>query len=164
MFNFLKKDKTNKRIYLDYAAATPTRKEVVTAMEPYFGDVFGNAGAVHKEGVAASRAVEDSRAQIAKLLGIRKDDITFTSGGTESNNLAIYGTLRALNSAGKSFSDIEIISTKVEHPSTLRALEHMSEIGVTVLYVDVNGEGLIEEKKLKELLSENTALVTFAYA
>lgn len=163
-FNFFKSKKTSNRIYLDYAAATPVRREVFEAMKPFFTEHFGNAGAVHSEGAYALKAVEDARTSVARTLHVRATDVTFTSGGTESNNLAIYGSLRAVTDSSKSFSDLEIISCKTEHPSTLRALEHIEEIGVTLRYVDVLEDGLIDEKHLATLLTNKTALITFAYA
>lgn len=163
MFSFWKKFFEPKRVYLDYAAATPVRPEVLKAMKPYFSDVFGNASAVHQEGVGASRAVANARNTVAKTLGIRADGVIFTSGGTESNNLALYGAVYAA-AQEKAFSEIEIISTKTEHPSILRVLEHLSRMGVVVHYVSVLEDGRIDEKHFSSLLSKKTVLITFSYA
>ena len=93
---FKKKGKTkvNKRIYLDNAAATPVRSEVLETMKPYFSDSFGNPSAVHYEGVVARKSVEDARTKIARTLSVRPSGVIFTGNGTESNNLAIYGVIR----------------------------------------------------------------------
>ncbi len=87
--------KNEKRIYLDYAAATPVRGEVLEAMQPYFSDIFANPSAIHEEGVRARKAVDDARSAVAAILKIRSEEITFTSGGTEANNLAIFGVVDA---------------------------------------------------------------------
>lgn len=153
-----------KRIYLDHAAATSVRPEVRAAMKPYFSKHFGNPSAVHKEGVVARRAVEDARGSLARTLRVRASDIAFTGNGTESNNLALIGYVKALHNAGREYGDMEIISTKIEHPSILRTLEELVAKGVGVQYVDVDESGRIDEHSLKALLSPKTTLVTFAYA
>lgn len=153
-----------KRIYLDYAAATPVSRSVLRAMRPYFRDVFANASAVHAEGVAARTAVEDARERVARLLTVRPDEIAFTSGGTESNNLAIAGVLTALHEAGRAWKDMHVITTPLEHPSVLATLEHFAEKGVRVTHVSVSEEGLIDMTGLAKALQEETVLVTCAYA
>jgi len=153
-----------KRIYLDYAAATPVRKEVALAMCPFERVEFGNASAVHEEGRHAREAVETSRARIAELLRIRKDEVFFVSGGTEANNLAILGLCEALCSEGHLPQDCEIITTALEHPSIARVLEQLKKRGVVVHTVPVDAEGLIDHVVFEQLLSSKTVLVTCAYA
>jgi len=156
--------KQNKRIYLDHAAATPLRPEVFEVMHPWFVEHAGNPSAVHKEGVLAHDAIETARESLARILHTRASEITYTSGGTESNNLAIKGVVDALCSEGKKLGDIEILTTKIEHPSVLRTLEKLVRDGVSVRYVDVEEDGRISEQSVRELLNVKTSLVTFAYA
>jgi len=141
------------------AAGTPCAPEVVEVMLPYFSEVFGNAGAVHAEGRAAKKAIDDARAQLARLLTIRPEGITFVSGGTEANNLAIFGTIAASGVAAP-----EVITTEVEHPSVLEAMKELEQRGVKVTYLPVQESGLTAKKVLADALTKNTVLVTFAYA
>lgn len=151
-----------RRIYLDHAAATPVRKEVLDAMRPYLHDTFGNPSAIHAEGVAAARAIDDARTSVARTLRVRPTDVTFTSGGTESNNLALRGAVEALRAQG--VSEIEIISIRTEHPSVTETLAHLESAGCTVTYVEVTEEGLIDMQAFRAALSSKTKLVTLAYA
>jgi len=152
-----------KRVYLDYASATPVRKQVVLAMQPYFNNFFGNAGAIHQEGVAARNVIEHARGELASLLRVRQNDVIFTGSGTESNNLAILGTLEAKRKEGVPYTDMEIISTRIEHPSVLEVLSYVEKLGVAVTYVTVDEFGLIDINVFKESLTQKTVLVTFAY-
>lgn len=153
----------SKRIYLDYAAATPVRKEVVLAMRLYFSEVYGNAGAIHKEGVEARNVIERAREELARLLRVRQNDVIFTASGTESNNLAILGTIEARRKEGILYEDMEVVSTRIEHPSILEVLAHVERLGVKVIYVQLDEFGLIDLASFKESLSPKTILVTFAY-
>lgn len=155
--------KGTKRIYLDYASATPMAPEVLEAMLPYFSEDFGNAGAIHQEGARAKLALHDARAQVARTLGIKSEGVIFTSGGTESNNLAIAGLIEKLASRGQAYSELEIISTKLEHPATLKTLEALVKKGVTITYAPVTSEGHVDMAVLPTLLNSKTALVTLAY-
>lgn len=161
---FEKKAIAPKRIYLDYAAAAPTRPEVVAAMLPYLGDLYGNPSAIHSEGRVAKRAVEDARISVARVLGIRSEGVVFTSGGTEGNALAIVGFLTALREAGRAWADMEVVSTATEHPSVGEALAHLATLGVVVRTVTVDSEGMVSPTALAALLSEKTVLVTLAYS
>lgn len=153
-----------KRIYLDYAAATPLRKSVWRAMKPYLKGNFANASAIYLEGVTAKRAVEAARAEVAKTLAVRPEDVTFTASGTESNNLAILGLVRAILKARVAYSEIEIISTAVEHPSVKKVLDEVASQGVKVLMAPIDSDGLVDKNEFKKLLSAKTRLVTIAYA
>jgi cysteine desulfurase len=152
-----------KRIYLDYAAATPVRPEVYLAMQPYFSNVYGNPSAIHTEGVLARTALERARKDIARMLHIRTEDVVFTGNGTESNNLAILGTVEASINAGKKHEDLEIISTRIEHPSVLETLKVLENKGVTIRYVSVTEGGCINTTDVQSALSEKTILVTYAH-
>jgi len=158
---FLKTRK--KRIYLDYAAATPVRVAVQAAMRPYERDMFANPSAIHQEGVIARGAIDTAREKLARLLKIRPSGVVFTGSGTESNNLAILGAVQAQYAAGVAYCDMEVISTKLEHPSVGKVLEYLTTLGVQVKYMQVDDEGLIRVASLEELLSEKTILVSFAY-
>lgn len=151
-------------MYLDYAAATPLLPAARKAMKPYLGKVFGNASAVHAEGLEARRAVEEARSKVATALQIRPESVTFTSGGTEANNLAIRGLIMNLKSTGREFSDMEVITTKIEHPSVIETMKSLERRGVKVLYVPVDGEGKVLLQELKTLLSDKTVLFSVAYA
>lgn len=158
---FIKK----KRIYLDHAATTPVRPEVYKVMEPYFSERFGNASSIHVEGQTTKAAVDDARLRVARTLKVRPRDITFTSGGTESNNLAILGHIEYLiHEAKVSAAEIEIISTGTEHPSVTKVLDWITEHGVKVHQAPIDEAGLIVIDEFKALLSPKTRLVTVAYA
>jgi len=152
-----------KRIYLDYAAATPIRIAVQTAMRPYERDLFANPSAIHGEGVVVRQIIESARERLARILKIRPSGIVFTGSGTEANNLAILGAVQAKKETGVAYTDMEVISTKLEHPSVGKVLEHLCTLGVKVKYLQVDAEGLIEPSSLKSALSEKTILVSFAY-
>lgn len=153
-----------KRIYLDHAAATPVRKEVLDAMKPYWSEVFGNASAVHADGRKVEDALQNARAEIGETLVARAADIVFTSGGTESNNLALFGVVEAARASGKMYADMEIVTTAIEHPSILEPLRALQARGVVVKFAPVDSEGRIFEKEFKAMLTPQTVLVTFAYA
>lgn len=158
------KPKQNKRVYLDWAAATPLAPEVFSAMEPWLREEFGNPSSIHQEGVLTRAAINQAREQLGKGLQIRPEFITFTSGGTEANNLVILGVIEAKLKAGVSHADMEVITTGIEHPSVSKAFEKLSTLGVTVKYVAVDETGRIDLNNLKELLSAKTVLVSCAYA
>ena len=162
MFAFWRK---KKRIYLDYAAATPLAPEVRAAMRPYLETSFGNPSAIHAEGVAARLAVETARAEVATTLGIRPNGVLFTSGGTESNNLALLGFIKNLHrTKGVLYSDMEVVTTKMEHPSISELLTILKATGVKIRTVKVTEAGIITVAALESVLSPKTVLVTFAYA
>lgn len=162
MFAFWRK---KKRIYLDHAAATPLAPAVLKAMLPYLENSFGNPSAIHGEGVAARFVVEEARQQVATTLGIRPNGVIFTSGGTESNNLAILGVLKNLSrTEGVPYSEMEVVTTKIEHPSISALIPILKATGVKIRHVAVNEEGLITLSALEAVLSPKTVLVTFAYA
>ncbi len=156
--------KEHNRVHLDYASTTPVRPDIFDAMRPYFSDIWANAGAIYKEGVVARTVIEDSRTELARTLRVRALDITFTSGGTESNNLALIGFVEALYDTGRSYADMEIVTTRIEHPSILRTLAYLEKRGVRVVYAPIDADGLITVRMLETLFTSKTILVTFAYA
>ncbi len=161
MFDFLRKRK--KVIHLDYASTTPVGKEVLRVMLPYFRDEWANPNAIYTAGVRAREVVEQSRERIARMLRIRASGVLFTSGGTESNNHAIMGTVEALHRMGRAYSDMEIVTTAIEHASILEVCAELGSKGVLIQYAPLTEEGLIDMVALRALLSPKTVLVTVAY-
>lgn len=159
MFGFT----TKKRIYLDYAAATPVRPEVLAVMLPYFKEHFANASAIHTEGQSVRHVIDAARTTVARLLGVRSDELIFTASGTESNNLAIAGVLGECAQSGVPVSEMEIITTAIEHPSVGEMVADWERRGARVHRVSVGKNGVIDGRDFESLLSTKTRLVTFAY-
>ncbi|KXK00347.1 MAG: Cysteine desulfurase [Parcubacteria bacterium OLB19] len=154
-----------KRVHLDNAAATPLKSEVFSVMSPFLTEEFGNPSSIHKEGVRARRAVDEARSSVARTLEIKSPGVIFTGNGTESNNLAIFGYVKYLHRIKKiAYQDMEVVTTKIEHPSITGVMEELIDLGVFVKFVEVDEEGIITIPALEAVLSEKTVLVTFAYA
>ena len=147
------------RIYLDYNATTPVEPQVLDAMLPYFSGEFGNAASIHTVGQRARAAVETARDQVAALLGARSQEIVFTSGGTESDNHAIFGIVRSAPGATK-----HIITTSIEHEAVLNTCQALEKDGVAVTYLPVNSDGLITLDQVEEALRPHTVLITAMHA
>lgn len=157
---FIKK----KRIYLDYAAATPLAPAVAKVMRSYERELFGNAGAIHEDGRAAKAAITAARQKIADTFFTQSQGVIFTSGGTEANNIAIGGVLERVQEGGTLWEEMEVITTLIEHPSITDTLAEYRKKGVKVHEVSVDENGLIDQKEFSALLSPKTVLITFAYA
>ena len=145
-------------IYLDYNATTPVDPRVAEAMGPYLTGFFGNPSSTHRAGRDARAAVDRARAQVAKCLGCRSDEVVFTSGGSEANNLAIRGVVEALGGG-------HVITSAVEHPAVLevvRALEKTGRISLTVVGVDANGR--VKPDEVDAAIRDDTILVTLMLA
>ncbi|HEY0964635.1 MAG TPA: cysteine desulfurase family protein [Candidatus Paceibacterota bacterium] len=155
---------TKPRVYLDYAAATPLHKRAFEEMKPYLIERYGNASAIHKEGVKAREAVEAARERVGRTLQVKPEYVTFTGGGTESNNLAIIGCTEQLIDAGRTYGELEVITTRTEHPSVLNTMKALERRGVTVKYVSVDERGMVVQSELRQLLSHKTVLFSCAYA
>src|SRR5579863_1915110 len=138
-----------RRVYLDNNATTPVLPDVLEAMRPYFSERFGNASSIHHHGQEARAAVESARDSVAALLGCRASEIIFTSGGTESDNLAISG----LTAEGD-----HIITSSIEHHAVLHACRHLEEIGSEVTYVPVDGRSVVDPDDVRRALRPNTKL------
>ncbi len=151
--------RTMKRIYMDHSATTPVASEVLQAMLPYFSDKFGNASSLHGFGQVALEALEDSREKVAKLLGAKTEEIVFTSGGTESDNLALMGIARRNRDLGK-----HIITTSVEHPAILETCKKLEKEGFTVTYLPVTSEGLVDLVALEAAIRSDTILISIMHA
>jgi len=154
------------RIYLDYAATTPVDPEVFEAMKPYFGDDFGNPSSAHQFGQKARQGLDKARAQVAEFFGCKPEEIIFTSGATESNNLAIKGVIYKIqNSKFKIQSLPHVITSQIEHHCVLDTCKNLEETGFAqVTYLPVNKEGLVEIEALEKVIKENTVLVSIMYA
>lgn len=153
-----------KRIYLDTAATTAVDPQVLKAMLPYFFEQAGNPSSLSKEGVVAQTALEDARKQIATLLGAHTDEIIFTSGGTEGDNLAILGVARGLLIKNKIKKPGHIITTVIEHQAVLESCKRLEQEGWTISYLPVSKEGIIDLIAFKEALQPETVLVSVMYA
>ncbi|MBI3027907.1 MAG: IscS subfamily cysteine desulfurase [Candidatus Rokubacteria bacterium] len=145
------------RVYLDHNASTQVHPEVVAAMLPYFGERFGNPSSVHGFGREAREGVEVAREQIAHFLRMSTDEVVFTSGGTESDNLAIKG-VAAARGAG------HIITSQIEHHAVLRTCQFLEGQGFAVTYLPVDGDGLVNPDDIRRALRPDTVLITVMHA
>jgi len=151
-----------KKVYMDYASTTPIDKEVLNEIIPYFDKYYGNASSIHSFGIEAFDAIEDSREQVSNLLNANPEEIIFTSGGTESDNLGIKGV--AFNNKKKrEKKGFHIITSQVEHPAVLETCKYLEKTGFNVKYLSVDKYGLINTRELEDAISENTFLVTVMF-
>ena len=144
-----------KNIYLDNAATTPMDEKVVEVISKEMANDFGNASSQHAFGRKAREAVDHARDTLAQSINAKPDNIIFTSGGSESNNTAIFGTVRTRSDLGK-----KIITTKIEHPSVLNPMKRLESEGYEVVYLDVDESGHISLEQLKRELTPDTILVS----
>lgn len=142
-------------IYLDYSATTPVNKEVLESFNKVCMNYVGNPNSLHKLGNDSHKLMDAATNQISELLGVKSNEIIFTSGASESNNLAIFGVLNQYTSRGK-----HIITTKLEHSSILAGMNYLKQNGYKVDYVKVNDDGKIDIDDLKRLVTNDTVLVT----
>lgn len=156
------------RVYLDYNATTPVEPDVLDAMLPYFSGEFGNAASIHTFGQKARAAVEAAREQVAALLGARPQEIFFTSGGTESDNHAIFGivssSLVSFTSSTSSTARPHVITSFTEHEAVLNACQALEKQDVDVTYLPVDQDGLIDLEHLRGALRPETVLITIMHA
>jgi len=143
-------------VYLDHAATTPVRREVVEAMEPFFGPRFGNPSSVHRWGREARAALDEARERVARCLGAKPDEICFTSGGTEADNLAVLGPLRSQQAKGRS----AIVSTPIEHKAVLATVHHAVHHCATERMLDVTSDGVVDLSSLDRALDDAVAVCT----
>ncbi len=143
----------NRRVYLDHNASTPVHPEVLQAMLPYFSERFGNPSSVHGFGREARDGMDTAREQIAGFLKVSKDEIVFTSGGTESDNLGIKGLAAARGSG-------HIITSQIEHHAVLRTVQTLEEQGFTATYLPVDAYGMVNPDDLRKALRADTILVS----
>jgi cysteine desulfurase len=147
----------NRSVYLDHNASTPVHPEVLQAMLPYFSERFGNASSVHGFGREAREGLETAREQIAGFLRVSKDEIVFTSGGTESDNLGIKGIAAARRSG-------HIVTSQIEHHAVLRTCETLEAQGFTVTYLPVDEYGMVRPEDLEKAIRPDTILVSLMHA
>jgi cysteine desulfurase len=147
-----------KNVYLDHAATSPVHPEVIEEMIPYLTEHFGNPSSIHQFGRRARKVLDDARTTIASSINAARNEIIFTSGGTESDNLAILGTASALMEKGK-----HVITTRVEHHAVLHTFHELEKRGFEVTYLSVDTNGRISLDELKASLREETILVSIMY-
>ena len=147
------------RIYLDHAATTPMAEQVVNTFVEEINQVYGNASSIHQTGRSARKKLDDARAILAHSIGCHETEITITSGGTEADNYAIFGTAYARKDVGK-----HIITTQIEHHAVLHACEQLEKEGFEITYLPVDSSGLISIEYLKKSLREDTILVSVMFA
>ncbi len=145
-------------VYLDNSSTTKPISEVVDIMNKSFTEYFGNPSSLHRKGVEIEKEIKKARRKVARALGAKEKETFFTSGGTESNNLAIMGSLKANKRKGK-----HIITTKIEHPSVLEVFNYLEQNGYEVTYLNVNNEGIIDLDSFKNSLRDDTTLISIMF-
>ena len=151
------------RIYFDNAATTPMDHRVYLAMEPYLKEKFGNASSLHLFGLEAKSAIDDSQLTISNYLNCETGEVFFTSGATESNNLAIFGNLGGLKKLNVNLKPHIIISA-IEHEAVLEPLKKLVKAGFDITFLKANSNGLIQISELEKSIKRNTALISIMYA
>lgn len=145
--------------YFDHAATTPVNKEVIETMLPYFNEFYGNPSSLYSLASKSRIAIEKARETVARILNSNKEEIYFTSGGSESDNLAIKGVMQANKEKGN-----HLITSKIEHPAVLNTCKSLEKEGFEVTYLDVDENGFIDLNELKKSIKKNTVLVSIMFA
>jgi cysteine desulfurase len=148
-----------REIYLDYNASTPIDPVVAAAMRPLLEGTFGNPSSDHWAGTAAKTALESARLEVAGLLGCAADEMIFTSGGSEANNLALKGVFFALKDKGN-----HIITSAIEHPATITTCKFLERIGAKVTYLPVDHHGRVDPDDLRHAITPKTILISIMHA
>jgi len=146
-------------IYLDHAATTPVREEVFEAMKPFYGPRFGNPSSTHRWGREARAALDEARERVGRCLGARPDEICFTSGGTEGDNLAILGAWRALKAKGR----IAVVTTPIEHKAILGAVHQATREGAEERMLSMTADGVVELASFDELVDDAVAVCSIMW-
>ena len=146
-------------IYMDHAATTPMDSVVLSVMLPYFSDIFANPSSIYALAQESRKVVDDSRLKIASLLGARRSEIIFTSGGTESDNAALKGVAAALQPVGK-----HIITSKIEHHAVLHTCYQLEQLGYEITYLSVDQNGIVDTESVVNAIREDTVLVSIMMA
>ncbi|MFC2068721.1 cysteine desulfurase NifS [Chloroflexota bacterium] len=147
------------RIYLDYAATTPIHPDVLKAMLPYFNEAFGNPSTIYSYGQEAKEAIEGARAQIAKFINARDEEIIFTSGGTEANNFALKSVAFTNEAKGD-----HIITTSIEHHAVLETCKYLEKRGFSVTYLPVDDYGMVDPDDLRRAITPKTIIISVMHA
>jgi len=148
-----------RRVYLDHNATTPVAPEVLAAMLPYYSEEYGNASSIHTFGQRARGAVEEARESVAALLGARPAEIMFSSGGTESNNHAIFGVAGAASGGRK-----HVITSAIEHSAVLDPCRALEKRGVAVTFLPVDRDGVVNPEDIRRAIRPETVLITIMLA
>jgi len=148
-----------KRIYLDYAATTPTHPEVMRAMLPYFTESFGNPSSIHSYGQEAKDAVERARSKVAALIGAKGEEIVFTGSGTEADNFAVKGVALSRLAKGN-----HIITSLIEHHAVLETCKFLEKQGFSITYLPVDGYGMVDPNNVKKAITKKTILISIMHA
>ena len=146
-------------IYLDHAATTPMRPEILGVMRPYFLERFGNPSSLHAYGLEAREAIEGARKQVAQVIGATPQEIVFTSGGTESDNMALRGVLHTSDDKRD-----HIITSAIEHPAVLETCKFIERLGHEVTYVPVDRDGRVNPSEVERAIQDNTRLISIMHA
>ncbi|HMG13427.1 MAG TPA: cysteine desulfurase family protein [Gemmatimonadaceae bacterium] len=149
----------NDPIYLDHAATTPVREEVFEAMKPFYGPRFGNPSSTHRWGREARAALDEARERVGRCLGARADEICFTSGGTEADNLAILGAWRALKAKGRT----AVVTTPIEHKAILGAVHQAAHEGAEERFLGMTSDGVIDPASFDKLVDEQVAVCSMMW-
>lgn len=147
-----------RRVYLDHSATTPVRPEVLEEMLPFFKDQFGNPSTIYSWGREAKNAVEEARARVASLIGAQPEEVVFTSGGTEADNMALIGAAYANQKKGK-----HIITSSIEHHAVLDTAQYLMHQGFKVTFLPVTREGLVRVEDVEEALTQETILISIMH-
>ncbi|MGZ4904023.1 MAG: cysteine desulfurase family protein [Halobacteriota archaeon] len=145
-------------MYLDHAATTPMRPEILEVMRSYFSERFGNPSSLHSYGLDARVAIEQAREHVARTIGATAQEIVFTSRGTESDNMALRGVLQRRSGKG------HIITSAIEHPAVLETCQFIEKLGHEVTYVSVDRTGRINPAEVEAAIRENTRLISIMHA
>ena len=148
-----------RRVYLDHSATTPVDLEVATLMMTYYTEKYGNPSSVHSFGREAKQALEEARNQVAELIGATPQEVTFTSGGTEADNLAIIGTSEALRKKGK-----HIITSCIEHHAVLETCEYLEKNGFDLTVIPADEEGILSVEDIRKSIRPDTILISIMHA
>ena len=148
-----------KRIYLDYAATTPTNPEVVKTMLPYFSDAFGNPSSIYSYGQEAKGAMEEARDNVAALIGAQSEEVIFTSGGTEADNFALKGVAFGSESKGN-----HIITSSIEHHAVLETCKFLERRGFSITYLPVDAYGTVDPDDVRRAITDKTILISVMHA
>lgn len=162
MTNLIKNKSNSHLIYLDHAASTPVLHEIINEMIPYLGDLYGNPSSIHTYGIKSKIAIQTARRRVAFLIGAKPSEIFFTSGGTESDNLALKGISKSIRNYQNKKN--HIITSSIEHDAILETCHYLEKDGFNVTYLNVDKNGIIDKTELKNQLTEKTALVSIMLA
>lgn len=149
---------------MDNSAATVVDDRVLKAMEPFWKENMGNAGSIHSEGLKAKEALEEARGTVARIIHAQHEQVVFTSGGTESNNLAVQGVVKREMERGKEPEEIHVATSVVEHSSVLDCFKALEQKGVQVTYLKANEAGVVTKEVLFDAIKKETVLVSLVYA